>query len=1018
MDGLTPRDSRDQNDCPSRQALQALLQLGPADPYSSQLREHLLLCDDCQRTLDELTSSTTLASMRKALNERLTEPTTLAATKSQIKSLLIAAQLSGSNSEQNGDSEKVSGGVRRRDSSLIDARRDTTDDLPARETLHDDDSIESAPGKIPLKVGRFDILGVLGSGGMGTVYLGFDPQVNRKVAIKTIKNQTRELRERLKREAEAIGRINSENVVRLHGLDTDDNGDHFIVIEYIAGESLAARLARSKRLSPDEAASISLAAARGVAFAHQCGVLHRDIKPGNILLDQQGAVKVADFGLAAFTELSPRLTREHSVPGTPAYLSPELARGGRPSVASDVYSLGCVLHEALTGKQVIEGTPIEIIQRLANDQIPPLKSSPEKIAQPLVIIRNRALAADPKSRYPSVAAFAEDLERWLAGKPILAQPETFVERTRRIVKRRPRQVLAVVSLAIILSGMALYAGWMTRQNRLKKERLTIATSEISARTAEADRQRDLALKQLQESVLQTQDMLKDRAGTLELRKSLLVSAIDGLRQVAHTGNRSEVDRSTALAHLRLGQIQLALGDIAAGRKSLEAAREIAVKFPLESESDATSCRDLASILASLGETELSLRNHTAAKDYFEQALELRQIALTIDESNPQDSANYLMNLVRLGDIAKAVGNNDTAENYFREVTTQATDAFHKFPEVAVVKRSVLVAYNRLTVAAMNRGDAKTAREMATIWQQLAFELLQSDPLNLEYQYDQALVLAQSARIYGLEGDFSAAARLARESTAAYRTIANSEPDSALAQSRLAISLHVEADAWYATGDLDTAHDLWGDAASIHKDLFEQNPSNTRYALLGGESQMWQGFTDLSRGNVTAGLQSLDQACETFQAAEVGSNHDPSVVGPSDVVRQLTAQYHAAAELLAADKSARESAEPTVSAMCGYLLSRTERLGEAVALAEFWKDFQSTETSEMVNVHSLRAAIFTRAFAEDHNNAAHDWETQAIAALRTTLSANPAWLSIMRRSSDFLELRSSPAFQELLTAPSN
>ncbi len=1019
MAGLrTPNPS----DCPSVEALKALLHLDVSDPSSSGLRLHIRTCQTCQQTLDELTSRSSLGALRKALAEVPSELADLTKIKQQIRQMLIDAmpdervkidsrfEISGSTVNQPTNSIIAKAELANVEFSRTE--RDTASAIPSLDTVIDALVNRETTGELPSSIGRFCILSVLGSGGMGTVFLAFDPTVNRKVAIKTINGQRSELRQRLEREAEAIGRIDSERVVRLFSLEFDERGNRFIVMEYVDGETLSARLARVGKLNPNDAAAIAMMAARGVADAHACGVLHRDIKPGNVLIDQNGRIKVADFGLATFTELSPRLTRQDNLPGTAPYFSPELVRGGQHSVASDVYSLGCVLQECLTGKPALTGTPMEIINRLASDQIPALDAHGQ-IPRPLCYIRDRAMAVDPRQRYATATELADDLQRWLRGEPIWAQPESSLQQVLRSLRRRPRQTALVGLLSALVAAIAIYAAWATWQSRSHVQRAASAHREAVESTAEADRQRELALKQLQQTVFETQDMLKDRSGTLELRKSLLASAIAGLEQVAPAGGSPPIDRSTALAHLRLGQIQLALGDVEAGRGSLKRAEEIMTVKHLASEPDAQSCRDLAAILNSLGETEFSQRNHAGAQSYFEQALELREIAFELDPGLPADSTAYSMNLIRLGDVANATGDGTRADDYYQRVLSELAARYSDGFVIPETKRNFSVALNRLFVRAMSRGDINKARELIVQCSQITAELLQAAPHNLEYQNDHALALAQTARLSLMQDDFDAATRFANQATEAYRAMAQAEPESASAQSRWAIALHQEADAWNSAGDSRKARDQWAEAAGIHDELFSRNPSNTRFALLGGESWLWLGITELGRGEIDSGLKALDKAVFSFKKAEAGANNDPQVVQPVEAIRQLVEQLTASAHLLDEEIAHWLDSDPTISIMCGFLLSRTDRIDEALAVAEHWRDFESDDTAVMVNVHSQRAAIYAKALDNAEQHLRGHYREEAISSLQKSLEAQPKWLAIMRKSPDYRVLRSDPAYQNLL-----
>ncbi|MFN2468851.1 MAG: serine/threonine-protein kinase [Gaiellaceae bacterium] len=193
---------------------------------------------------------------------------------------------------------------------------------------------------------RYRLDEVVGRGGMAVVYRGHDPELGRPVAVKMVAEHLAAdpvLRERFLREARLAARLSHPNVVAVYDLGEED-GRPFIVMEFVEGETLAGRLRRDRRLEPAEALRLALQACDGLAHAHAAGCVHRDVKPANLLLRADGVLKVADFGIAHAAEAT-ALTEIGSILGTAAYLSPEQARGGVPTPASDVYSLGVVVYE-------------------------------------------------------------------------------------------------------------------------------------------------------------------------------------------------------------------------------------------------------------------------------------------------------------------------------------------------------------------------------------------------------------------------------------------------------------------------------------------------------------------------------------------------------------------------------------------------------------------------------------------------------------------------------------------------
>lgn len=270
---------------------------------------------------------------------------------------------------------------------------------------------------------------VVGHGGMSTVWLADDPATDSEVAIKVLRpeySNTPEFRERFRNEATAAMGIHSRNVVATFDYREvpDESGATFcfIVMEFIRGESLAARLAREGALPEDEALNIIEQAAHGLGAIHALGMVHRDIKPGNIMLTESGEAKIADFGIAKAAEAAP-LTRTGMVVGTAQYVSPEQAQGMTLSPASDVYSLGIVAYEALSGTRPFGGdSSVSVVMAHINKQPAPLTTAISAPTRELVAI---ALRKDPHQRFATGNVFAESIGRVRLGqRPVDPRTQT------------------------------------------------------------------------------------------------------------------------------------------------------------------------------------------------------------------------------------------------------------------------------------------------------------------------------------------------------------------------------------------------------------------------------------------------------------------------------------------------------------------------------------------------------------------------------------------------------------------
>jgi serine/threonine protein kinase len=302
---------------------------------------------------------------------------------------------------------------------------------------------ESAPPpqapEPPSRIGNYDILEVVGSGGMGIVYKARDPRLDRVVALKVLRSElasfsavpAEELR-RFRSEAQAVARLQHPHIVQIYDVG-EHEGLSYVALEFVGGGSLAQRL-RSERPAPRAAAQLAVQLARAIHHAHVHGVIHRDLKPSNVLLTPDGQPKVADFGLAKLQETPGEdATKTYSgmIVGTPSYIAPEQAAGRSRDIgpATDVYGLGGILYESLTGRPPFRGeSAFATLSLLATGQVVSPDSLNPAVPCDLSAICLKCLEKDPQRRYPSAMALAADLERWLAGEPIHARPASKITR--------------------------------------------------------------------------------------------------------------------------------------------------------------------------------------------------------------------------------------------------------------------------------------------------------------------------------------------------------------------------------------------------------------------------------------------------------------------------------------------------------------------------------------------------------------------------------------------------------------
>ena len=308
--------------------------------------------------------------------------------------------------------------------------------------------------------GDYELLEVIGRGGQGVVYRARQKSLNRTVALKVIGlghwASDAHLK-RFRREAEAAASLDHPGIVPIYEVGERD-GSCYFSMKFVEGGQLDA-VTKREPMPVRHAVELVAKVARTVHYAHEHGILHRDIKPGNILLDQKGEPHLTDFGLARLVETESTVTRTLEVLGTPSYMAPEQAAGNNTHVSSatDVYGLGAVLYQLLTGQPPFAGgTTYETIRLLLDTEPRQPRVLNPKIDRDLSTICLKCLEKDPRRRYSSGLALAEDLERWLKHEPIFARHTGIVARGGKWVRRNPTSALLAASLVALVAA----AGWI------------------------------------------------------------------------------------------------------------------------------------------------------------------------------------------------------------------------------------------------------------------------------------------------------------------------------------------------------------------------------------------------------------------------------------------------------------------------------------------------------------------------------------------------------------------------------
>ncbi|OGF67994.1 MAG: hypothetical protein A2Y62_21520 [Candidatus Fischerbacteria bacterium RBG_13_37_8] len=312
------------------------------------------------------------------------------------------------------------------------------------------------------QIGRYEIICLLGEGGMGQVYKAYDPSLKRYVALKILRSDEPDLIERFLREARTQAQVQHEHVCKIHEVGEADgkpDGKPFISMQYIEGKTLRDA---SVEMTREQKIKAIMEAAEALHAAHKLGLIHRDIKPSNIMVEraEDGSYKpyIMDFGIAR-EQKTPGLTVTGILIGTPAYMPPEQARGDIHNLdrRTDVYALGATLYELLCGKPPFQGnTNADIVVKVMQDEPLPLRKLNPLIPEELQTIVMKCLEKDPERRYDTARALAEDLGRFLEGEPILAHPTSIYY---RLYKKARKNKTVIVSLIIALLVVLTAAGY-------------------------------------------------------------------------------------------------------------------------------------------------------------------------------------------------------------------------------------------------------------------------------------------------------------------------------------------------------------------------------------------------------------------------------------------------------------------------------------------------------------------------------------------------------------------------------
>jgi serine/threonine protein kinase/tetratricopeptide (TPR) repeat protein len=720
----------------------------------------------------------------------------------------------------------------------------TMDATPALQSAH--------LGDQPMVPG-YEIVGELGRGGMGVVYKARQRGLNRWVALKMVLAGAHAGASQLARfhtEAEAVARLQHPNIVQIYDVGELDGLPYFS-LEYIDGLSLDQKIHRQAQ-PPREAANLTETLSRAMHYAHENGIIHRDLKPANVLMTTDGKPKITDFGLAKRLEEDSSQTKSGTLMGTPSYMAPEQARGEIKDVGplADVYSLGAMLYELLTGRPpFLASSAMDTIMQVTRDEaMAPTRIVPDT-PRDLETICMKCLQKESGKRYSSALALAEDLERFQLGEPILARPVSGPERLWRWCRRNPRVALltgAVAVLLISVTAVSVASAVRISQEKQETERqreeaveqrnLADVAREQESKAREladvsakvAGEQRELAVGALYGLVTKVENKLRGKEDMNDLRKDILKDAMEGLNRVSRSAETAPVaDRTMGVALQRMGDACEEMGQTEEAMRHYKASLTIFKRLAPDNDWVPFNCAVSYDKLG--GYSHEFFGDATAALDYYEKSLAHRQAlaahiqtpAVTPAMRNAALSASY----IRLADLTRDLGDPTKSREYAQKALEQNEALLATDPTNAQAVHFLAACRYSLGKALAHLGQLDASRKDLARCLDVRQKAAKKDPTSAAAKRDLGAAYEALGDMELEQHNGQAAVEAYRNAHQLYAKVYEKERDNAEDQWYLAYSYYRLGRAYELLGDGAAARKEYAESLKLREVLAKTDPNN-------------------------------------------------------------------------------------------------------------------------------------------------------------------------------------------------